>query len=52
MNDVARAALADATETAVLVLLPEAEPAVRAHRAHLDVAASGLSGADSPPDGR
>jgi 2'-5' RNA ligase len=34
------AALADATETAVLVLLPEAEDAVAEHRAHLDVAAS------------
>jgi hypothetical protein len=40
MNDVARTALAGATETAVLVLVPEAEPAVRKHRAHLDVAAS------------
>jgi len=40
MNDAARAALADATETAVLVLVPEAEPAVREHRAHLDMAAS------------
>jgi hypothetical protein len=40
MNDAVRAALADATETAVLVVLPEAEPAVREHRAHLDVAAS------------
>jgi hypothetical protein len=34
------AALAEATETAVLVLVPEAEPAVREHRAHLDMAAS------------
>lgn len=34
------AALAGATETAVLVLVPEAETAVREHRAHLDMAAS------------
>jgi hypothetical protein len=40
MNDTARALLTDATETAVLVLVPEAEAAVAAHRAHLDVAAS------------
>ncbi len=40
MNDVVRAALAGATETAVLVLVPEAEPAVREHRAYLDVAAT------------
>ena len=40
MNETARAALANATETAVLVLVPEAEAAVGDHRAHLDVAAS------------
>lgn len=40
MNDAARAALAGATETAVLVLVSEAEGAVAEHRAHLDVAAS------------
>lgn len=34
------AALSGATETAVLVLVPEAEPAVAEHRRHLDVAAS------------
>ena len=34
------AALAGATETAVLVLVPEAEAAVAEHRAHLDMAAS------------
>jgi 2'-5' RNA ligase len=34
------AALAGATQTAVLVLVPEAEPAVAEHRAHLDMAAS------------
>ncbi|MGZ4546029.1 MAG: 2'-5' RNA ligase family protein [Blastococcus sp.] len=34
------AALAGTTQTAVLVLVPEAEHAVGAHRAHLDVAAS------------
>jgi hypothetical protein len=34
------AALEGATETAVLVLVPEAEAAVAGHRAHLDVAAS------------
>lgn len=33
-------ALAGATETAVLVLVPEAEGAVAEHRAHLDMAAS------------
>ena len=40
MNDTAGAALSGATETAVLVLVPEAEPAVHRHREHLDVAAS------------
>jgi 2'-5' RNA ligase len=40
VNDAARAALSGATETAVLVLVPEAEGAVGTHRAHLDVAAS------------
>jgi hypothetical protein len=40
VNDTARAALADATETAVLVLVPEAEAAVGKHRRHLDTAAS------------
>jgi hypothetical protein len=40
MNEAARAALADATETAVLVLVPEAEAAVAEHRHHLDMAAS------------
>jgi hypothetical protein len=40
LNDAARAALADATETAVVVLVPEAEAAVGEHREHLDVAAS------------
>lgn len=40
MDDAARASLAEADETAVLVLVPEAEPAVREHRAHLDMAAS------------
>jgi len=40
VNDTARAALANATETAVLVLVPEAEAAVAEHRAHLDMAAS------------
>ena len=34
------AALAGTTETAVLVLVPEAEAAVAEHRAHLDMAAS------------
>ena len=34
------AALAGATETAVLVLVPEAEAAVAEHRSHLDMAAS------------
>jgi 2'-5' RNA ligase len=40
VNDAARAALSGATETAVLVLVPEAEAAVAVHRAHLDMAAS------------
>jgi hypothetical protein len=40
VNETARAALADATETAVLVLVPEAEAAVGELRARLDVAAS------------
>ena len=40
MDETARAALSDATQTAVLVLVPEAEAAVGQHRAHLDVAAS------------
>jgi hypothetical protein len=40
MNAAARAALTGATQTAVLVLVPEAESAVAEHRAHLDVAAS------------
>jgi 2'-5' RNA ligase len=40
VNDTAWAALASATETAVLVLVPEAEGAVAEHRAHLDGAAS------------
>ena len=40
MNGTARAALSGATETAVLVLVPEAEDAVAEHRAHLDMAAS------------
>jgi hypothetical protein len=40
VTDTARAALSGATETAVLVLVPEAERAVGEHRAHLDVAAS------------
>jgi hypothetical protein len=40
VNETARAALAGATETAVLVLVPEAEGAVAEHRAHLDMAAS------------
>jgi hypothetical protein len=40
VNDAARAALSGATETAVLVLVPEAESAVGTHREHLDVAAS------------
>ena len=49
MNDTARAALADATETAVLVLVPEAEAAVGKHRRHLDTAASW--GVPAPPSG-
>jgi len=40
VNEAARAALSGATETAVLVLVPEAERAVAEHRAHLDMAAS------------
>ena len=40
MNETARSALAGATQTAVLVLVPEAEAAVAEHRAHLDMAAS------------
>src|SRR6478752_773273 len=40
MNETARSALAGATQTAVLVLVPEAEGAVAEHRAHLDMAAS------------
>lgn len=40
MNGTARAALAAALETAVLVLVPEAETAVGTHRADLDEAAS------------
>src|SRR3954470_19451750 len=40
MNETARSTLAAATETAVLVLVPEAEAAVAEHRAHLDMAAS------------
>jgi 2'-5' RNA ligase len=40
VNETARAALAGATETAVLVLVPAAEDAVAEHRAHLDMAAS------------
>src|SRR3954467_2913408 len=40
MNETARSALAGATQTAVLVLVPEAESAVAEHRAHLDMAAS------------
>jgi 2'-5' RNA ligase len=40
VNETARAALSGATETAVLVLLPEAERAVAEHRAHLNMAAS------------
>lgn len=40
MNDAARSALARATETAGLVLVPGAEAAVAEHRAHLDMAAS------------
>ena len=40
MNETARAALSGATQTAVLVLVPEAEAAVAEHRGHLDMAAS------------
>jgi hypothetical protein len=40
VNETARAALSGATETAVLVLVPEAEGAVGEHRKHLDMAAS------------
>ena len=40
MNETARATLSGATETAVLVLVPDAEHAVAEHRAHLDMAAS------------
>jgi 2'-5' RNA ligase len=40
MNETARSALAGATQTAVLVLVPETEHAVAEHRAHLDMAAS------------
>ena len=40
MNETARSALAGATQTAVLVLVPETEGAVAEHRAHLDMAAS------------
>jgi 2'-5' RNA ligase len=40
MSETARAALSAATETAVLILVPEAESAVAEHRAHLDMAAS------------
>jgi len=40
VNEVSRAVLAGATETAVLVLVPEADGAVAEHRAHLDMAAS------------
>jgi 2'-5' RNA ligase len=40
MNEATRAVLAGATETAVLVLVPEADGAVAKHRAHLDMAAS------------
>lgn len=40
MNETARSALTGATETAVLVLVPEAENAVAEHREHLDLAAS------------
>ena len=40
MNETTRAALSAATETAVLVLVPEAERAAAGHRAHLDMAAS------------
>jgi hypothetical protein len=40
VNEATRSLLAGAAETAVLVLVPEAEPAVAEHRAHLDMAAS------------
>jgi 2'-5' RNA ligase len=40
VNETARAALSGATETAVLVLVPQAEAAVAEHREHLDMAAS------------
>ncbi len=40
MNETARSALAGATQTAVLVVVPETEHAVAEHRAHLDMAAS------------
>lgn len=40
MRTAARAVLANATETAVLVLVPEVEAAVSGHRADLDMAAS------------
>jgi 2'-5' RNA ligase len=40
MRETARAALAAATETAVLVLVPEADGAVGKHRERLDMAAS------------
>jgi hypothetical protein len=40
MNETGRSALSGATQTAVLVLVPEAEGAVAEHRAHLDMAAS------------
>jgi hypothetical protein len=40
VNETARTALSAATETAVLVLVPEAEGAVAEHREHLDMAAS------------
>src|SRR4051794_7748040 len=40
MNETARSALAGASQTTVLVLVPETEHAVAEHRAHLDMAAS------------
>ncbi|MFL5994282.1 MAG: hypothetical protein ACJ736_08210, partial [Streptomyces sp.] len=40
ISETARAALSAATETAVLVLVPEADGAVGKHREHLDMAAS------------
>ena len=40
MNETARAALSGATETALLILVPESEDAVAEHRQHLDMAAS------------